>query len=112
MGRGGCARALQASSFSLPGICRRSHFRSRAARERLAGTPLNPRLRLKFEVAIQASSPSLCGSVRAVPWADEAEQQLSTLAPSASQLSAEIHTFRAGMTEGIRQGHPPFPVHV
>jgi len=36
-----------------------------------------PRLHLKFEVARQASSPILCASVRAVPWADEAEQQLS-----------------------------------
>ena len=46
------------------------------------GTDLTiPRLRLKFEVARQASSPSLCASVRAVPWADEAEKQISRLSP-------------------------------
>ena len=33
--------------------------------------PLN--VLLKFDVARQATSPSLCASVRAVPWADEAE---------------------------------------
>jgi len=56
-----------------------------------------PRLRLKFEVAGQASSPILCASMRAVPWADEAEQQLSRLAPSVCQLSADIRTFGAGL---------------
>ena len=56
-----------------------------------------PRLRLKFEVARQASSPILCASVRAVPWADEAEQQLSRLAPSACHLSADVRTFGAGL---------------
>jgi len=49
-----------------------------------AGLPEAPtmalKVTLKFEVARQASSPSLCASVRAVPWADEAEQQLSKLA--------------------------------
>jgi len=54
---------------------------------------------LKFEMARQASSPSLCASVRAVPWADEAEQQLSRLAPSGCQLSADIRIFRAGLLE-------------
>ena len=61
----------------------------------LAETPPIPRLRLKFEVARQASSPSLCASVRAVPWADEAEQQLSRIAPSACQLSADVQIFGA-----------------
>ena len=50
-----------------------------------------------FEVARQASSPSLCGSERAVPWADEAEQQLSRLAPSACKLSADVLIFGAGL---------------
>ena len=56
-----------------------------------------PRLRLKFEVERQASSPSLCASVPAVPWADESEQQLSTLAPSVCQLCADVHIFGAGL---------------
>jgi len=50
---------------------------------------------LKFQVARQASSPSLCASVREVPWADEAEQQLSRLALSGCQLSADIRIFTA-----------------
>jgi len=53
-------------------------------------------LRLKLELARQASSPSLCASVRAVPWADEAEQQLSRLALSVFELSADVRIFRAG----------------
>jgi len=52
-------------------------------------------LRLTFEVARQASSPSLSASVRAVPWADEAQQQLSRLTPSGCQLSADIRIFAA-----------------
>jgi len=63
----------------------------------LAGTASNPRIRLKFEVARQASSPSPCASVRAVPWADEAEQQLSGLAPSGCKLFADVHVFGAGL---------------
>jgi len=54
---------------------------------------------LTFEVARQASSPSLCASVRAVPWADEAEQQLSRLALPACELSADVRIFRAGLLE-------------
>ena len=58
------------------------------------------KLRLKFEVTRQASSPRLCASVRAVPWADEAEQQLSFLAPSsASYLQVFAFFFVAGLTE-------------
>ena len=57
------------------------------------------RLRVNFEVARQASSPSLCASVRAVPWADEAEQQLSRLAPYGCQLSADVLIFGAGLLE-------------
>ena len=58
-----------------------------------------PKLVSKFEVARQASSPSLCASVRAVPWADEAEQQLSRLALSAYELSADVRIFGAGLPE-------------
>jgi len=46
-------------------------------------------------VARQASSPSLCASVRTVPWADKAEQQLSRLAPSGCQLSADVRIYGA-----------------
>jgi len=52
-----------------------------------------------FEVVRQASSPSLCASVRAVPWADEAEQQLFRLAVSVCDLSADVHVFGAGLLE-------------
>ena len=41
----------------------------------------------------------LCASVRALPWADEVEQQLSRLAPSARQLSADVRIFRAGLPQ-------------
>jgi len=54
---------------------------------------------MKFEVARQASSPSLCASVRAVPWADESEQQLSILAISACEQSADVRIFGAGLQE-------------
>ena len=57
------------------------------------------KIRLKFEGARQASSPSLCASVRAVPWADEAEQQLSRLALCGCELSADVRVFRAGVLE-------------
>jgi len=56
-------------------------------------------LRLKFAGARQASNPSLCASVRVVPWADEAEQQLSRLALSGCELSADVRIFRAGLPE-------------
>jgi len=52
-----------------------------------------PKLCLKFEVARQASSPSLCASLRAVPWADEAEQQLSRLALPDCELYADVRIF-------------------
>ena len=65
----------------------------------LAVTSLIPKLRLKFEVARQAISPSLCASVRAVPWADEAEQQLSRLALSGCELSADVRILGAGLSE-------------
>ena len=50
-----------------------------------------------FEVPRQASSPSLCASVRAVPWGDEAEQQLSRLVPSGCELSRDVRIFGAGV---------------
>jgi len=52
-----------------------------------------PKLRLKFEFTRQARSPSLYASVRAVPWADEAEQQLSRLGLSACELAADFRKF-------------------
>ena len=58
-----------------------------------------PKIRLMLKGARQASSPSLCASVRAVPWADEAEQQLSRLALSVSDLSADVRIFRVGLPE-------------
>jgi len=60
---------------------------------------------LKFEGAKQASSPSLCASVQAVPWADEAEQQLSSLALSVSKLSADVCIFKAGLPEAPDTDH-------
>ena len=68
-----------------------------AAKGAWQGPPAITPLPLKFEVAREASSPSLCASVREVTWADEAEQQLSRLAPSGCQLSADVHIFRAGL---------------
>jgi len=54
-------------------------------------------MRLKFEVARQASSRSLCASVRAVPWTDAAEQQLYRLTLSLGELSADVRIFGAGL---------------
>ena len=71
-----------------------------------------PRLRLKCEVARKASSASLCASVRAVPWAHDPEQQLSKLAPSSCQLSADVRIFGEGLPEGVWQGPPPIPGYV
>ena len=65
----------------------------------LAGTAPIPRLRLKFEVARQASSPSLCASVRAVPWADEDQQQRFRLDPFGCELSADVPILGAGLPE-------------
>ena len=64
-----------------------------------------PKTRLKFEVAREASSPSLRASVRAVPWADEAEQQLSRLALFACELSADVRIFGAGLPEAPGTDH-------
>ena len=64
-----------------------------------------------FLVVRQENSPSLCASVRAVPWADEAEQQLSRLAPSGCQLSADVRIFGAGLQ--VESGrHLTFPGYV
>jgi len=90
------ATDFQARPFWLPAICRHSHFRSRAAE---GARHTHPNIRFKFEVARQASSTSLRASVRAVPWAHEAEQQLSRLAPSGCQLSSDIRILGAGLPE-------------
>ena len=74
-------------------------FSEQGCEKNLAGTPPISSLPWKFEVARQASSPTLYAYVRAVPWADEAEQQLSRLAPSGCQLSADVHILRAGQRE-------------
>jgi len=50
-------------------------------------------------MARQATSPSLCASVEAVPWADKAEQQLSSLGLSDCQLSTDVCIFGAGLPE-------------
>jgi len=47
----------------------------------------------------KSKHPSLCASVQAVPWADEAEQQISRLALSGCQLSADLRIFRARLQE-------------
>jgi len=57
----------------------------------------NSKIHLKFERARQASSLSLCASVRAVPWADEDEQQLSRIDISACELSADVRILGAGL---------------
>jgi len=54
----------------------------------------------------------VCASVRAVPWEDEAEEQLSRLAPSACQLSADVRVFEEGLLEGAWQGPHPVPGYV
>jgi len=81
-------------------------FLEQGCERTLAGTPLIPRLCFTFEVARQASSPSLCTSVRAVPWAHEAEQELARLAPSGCQLSADSHIFGGGLRKKSSR-HPP-----
>ena len=59
----------------------------------------NTKITLKFEVARQVGNRSLCVSVRAVPWAEEAEQQFSRLALSGCELSADIRVFGVGLLE-------------
>jgi len=59
-----------------------------------------------FEFVRQASSPSLCASVRAVPWADDAEQQHSRLALSASKLSADVRIFGVGLRNEPGSDYP------
>jgi len=41
-----------------------------------------------------------------VPWADEAEQQLSRLAPSGYELSADVRIFGAGLPEALGMDPP------
>jgi len=45
------------------------------------------------------AAPCLCASVRAVTWADEAEQHLSRLALYACELSADVRILRAELAE-------------
>ena len=80
-------------------------FLEQGCESSLAGTRPIPKLRLNFELARQASSPSLCASVRAVPWADAAEQQLSRIAPSGFQLSADVRILGAGLPEAPSTDH-------
>ena len=75
------------------------HILEQGCERSLAVNTLILRLRLKFEVARQASNPSLSASARAVPWADEAEQQFSRLAPSDCQLSADVTFFAAALRQ-------------
>ena len=63
-------------------------------------------LRLKFEVARQEGSPSLCASLRADPRADDAEQQLSSLAPPGCQLCGDVRIFGAGLPEETGRDTP------
>jgi len=72
-------------------------FSKQGCERRLPGTSLIHKLLSKFDVARQARSTILCLSVRAVPWTDEAEQQLSRIALSACNLSADVRIFRAGL---------------
>jgi len=96
MCRWGWETASQSSPFWLRAIWRRSHFQTRTEKGAQQGSP---KIRLKFKVSREASSPSLCASVWAGPWADEAEQQLPRLAPSAWELSGDIRIFEAGLLE-------------
>jgi len=66
------------------------------------------KLFLKCQEARQASSPRLCASVRAVPWADEAEQQLSWLALYGCQLSADVRIFGEGLPEAPCTDHQSY----
>jgi len=63
------------------------------------------KLRLKSEEARKASSPSLCAFVRTVPWADEAEQQLSRWALSGCELSADVRFFGEALMEAFCKYH-------
>jgi len=94
---------LQASSFCLRAICRRSHFGSRAVAGARHGPP---KLCWKFEVARQASSPRPYASVQAVPWADEAEQQLSRLAQFWLRAICRHSHFRSRAAGDARHGPP------
>jgi len=72
-----------------------------------AGGPRHEQLKLflKCQKARQASSPNFCASVQAVPWADEAEQQLSRLALSGYELSADVRIFGEGLPEKTDTDH-------
>jgi len=53
----------------------------------------------KFEVAGQVHSLGLFVPVQAVPWAYEAEQELSRVAPSVWDLCGDVCTFGAGLQQ-------------
>jgi len=52
-------------------------------------------------MARQASSPSLYALARAMACTDEAEQQLSRLAPSVCELSGDFSTFGTELREAL-----------
>ena len=89
----------QLSRLALSGCQLSADIRVLRARLPEVTTTDPPKLLLKFEVARQASSPSLCASVRAVPWADEAELKLSRLVPYGCQLSADVRIFGAWLLD-------------
>ena len=64
-----------------------------------------PKLPLKFEVANQASIPSFCASLQAMPWATEAEQHISRLDPYVCELAEDVRIFRAGVAEALGTDH-------
>ena len=105
-----CAdEAEQQLSRLAPSGCQLSadfHVSGAGLRKKYAGTQLISMLRLKFEVAGQANSPSVCASVQTVSWAHEDEKQLSKLAPSGCQLSADVRIFGAGLRKEPHRHHP------
>ena len=103
MGKSAEQKLSRVAPFWQRAICRRLHFQSKAAKGSKQG---HPKIRLKFEVARQASSPILFASVRAVPWAAEAEKQLSRIAHSACKLSGDDRIFRAGLLEETGRDTP------
>ena len=50
-------------------------------------------------------SPSLCATVRAVPWADKPEQQLCRIAPSRWDLCIDIRTLGAQICQSTSSFH-------
>jgi len=67
----------------------------------MAGTPPNSQDTFEDFSGNISKQPQLCASLRAVPWADAAEQQLSSLAPSGCKLSADVHIFAPGLPQAL-----------